>query len=339
MIAARAQSVVKPRALECGDKVAIVSPSWGGPGAWPHRFDRALARIEQLGFGVKVMPNARLDRSWTSGTIEERVDDFHRAFADEEVRAVLCSIGGDHSAQLLSRLDFDLIAAHPKVFCGNSDITVLHHALYAKSRLATFYGPSVQMDFGEWPEAFAYTLECFLRVTGTTEAPGVLVPPEFVVDEFLGWSRDTDRPRRRRPATPWIRIRAGCGEGPLLVACLPSACQLLGTPWQPNYAGHILVLETPPPPYSVADADRDLWHLRNAALLSDLAGLALARPCRFDAEETRELHRIVLEATAPAYPILADLDAGHTEPKLTLPIGVRGRIDELGLTILEPAVV
>ena len=71
------------------------------------------------------MAHAERRRGWVSGTPQERVADLHDAFADQQVRAVLCTIGGLHSAQLLPLLDFDLIAANPKVFCGYSDITSL----------------------------------------------------------------------------------------------------------------------------------------------------------------------------------------------------------------------
>ncbi len=39
----RAMSVVRPRRLSPGDAVAVVSPSWGGPNAFPHVFDHGLA--------------------------------------------------------------------------------------------------------------------------------------------------------------------------------------------------------------------------------------------------------------------------------------------------------
>ena len=71
------------------------------------------------------MAHAEGRRGWVSGTPHERVADLHDAFSDPQVRAVLCTIGGLHSAQLLPLLDFELIAANPKVFCGYSDITTL----------------------------------------------------------------------------------------------------------------------------------------------------------------------------------------------------------------------
>lgn len=54
---------------------------------------------------------------------------------------VLTVIGGFSSNELLPGIDYDLIAANPKVLCGYSDITALQNALLARSGLATYSGP------------------------------------------------------------------------------------------------------------------------------------------------------------------------------------------------------
>jgi muramoyltetrapeptide carboxypeptidase len=133
-------------------------------------------------------------------------------------------------------------------------------------------------------------------------------------------------------------LRPGSAEGPLLVGCLPSVRQVLGTPWQPSYAGHVLVLETPED-YGPADADRDLTHLRNSGCLDDLAGLVFGRVPRADEQTRRALHAVFLDAVAPYdYPVLADVECGHTDPMATLPLGVRCALDGDDLRLLEPAV-
>lgn len=335
-----APSVVKPQALASGDAVAVVSPSWGGPGTVPRRFERGVRALrEHLGVDVRLMPHTCGNRSWVSATPQQRADDLNAAFADPHIRAVLCSIGGDHSAQILDRIDYDAVIANPKIFCGYSDMTVLHHALHARTGLVTFYGPSVLAEWGEWPRPYDYTVEHFRRVTMRDEPLGVVRPPEFTVDEFLDWSVDETRQRERRPADPWLPLRHGRGRGPLLVGCLPSIRQLLGTAWQPDHRGRVLVVETPEMPYSRADADRDLWHLRNAGMLDDLAGLVLARPYQFDPDDIHALQRLTLDATeGRPYPVLFGVDCGHTDPMLTLPIGVPATVGGPDLSVEESAV-
>jgi hypothetical protein len=127
---------VRPPALTRGDTIAVVSPSWCGPAELPAAYRRGLQALRGQGFEPQVMAHAEGRRGWVSGTPEERVADLHAGFADPQVRAVLCTIGGLHSAQLVPLLDYELIAANPKVFCGYSDITSLHLAIHGASRPA-----------------------------------------------------------------------------------------------------------------------------------------------------------------------------------------------------------
>ena len=42
----------KPRHLQPGDRIAVVSPSWGGPGTYPHRYEAGVRQLEAE-FGVQ----------------------------------------------------------------------------------------------------------------------------------------------------------------------------------------------------------------------------------------------------------------------------------------------
>jgi muramoyltetrapeptide carboxypeptidase len=112
------------------------------------------------------MPNAARDDGWASASPRERADDIHAAFLDDEVSVVLASIGGLHSNQLLPHLDPELIAAHPKVLQGYSDVTVLLWALAKHAGLRTFHGPALIPELGEFPSVLGYT-DCHLRALGS----------------------------------------------------------------------------------------------------------------------------------------------------------------------------
>jgi muramoyltetrapeptide carboxypeptidase len=94
-------ALTKPRRLRPGDTVAVVSPSFGAVGLWPHRVERAIAYLEFLGLQVRLMPNASRSEGWVSAPPEDRIADLHAAFANDKVAAVLCGIGGNDSNQLL----------------------------------------------------------------------------------------------------------------------------------------------------------------------------------------------------------------------------------------------
>ena len=210
------RELTRPRRVRPGDTVAIVSPSFGAVGLWPHRVERGTAYLEALDLRVRVMPNAARSESWVSAPAEARVEDLHAAFLDEDVAVVLASIGGNHSNQLLPLLDFDLIRAHPKVFQGYSDVTVLHWAIASRAGLATFYGPALVPELGEFPRVLPDT-DRYLRAVWFGEGEIAFEPAPTWTDEFLDWDTKADlsRPRVERESEGWISIRDGVTSGPL----------------------------------------------------------------------------------------------------------------------------
>ena len=141
-------TLAPPRVAE-GDAVAVVSPSFGGIGRWPHRTERGVEYLRSLGLKVKLMPHAARHGSWVSASPEERAADLHSAFVDDEVKVIIAGIGGNHTNQLLPYLDFDLIAAHPKIMQGYSDVTVLLWAIMKHAGLRPFYGPALVSELAE----------------------------------------------------------------------------------------------------------------------------------------------------------------------------------------------
>src|SRR3984893_16895852 len=93
------------------------------------------ARHAFSGLVPKFGKNVRKRESYLGGTVEERLDDLHSMFRDPEVKAIFAIRGGYGAAQLLDRIDYDLIRSHPKIFLGYSDITALHLAIHKKTRL------------------------------------------------------------------------------------------------------------------------------------------------------------------------------------------------------------
>ncbi len=110
--------MIKPPRLKPGDTIGIVSPSWGGAGAFPHRVEQGIRQLEGMGFKVKLAPHALGQHGFVSATPEHRASDLHTLFADPQVKAILAAIGGDHACHLLPLLDFDLIQNNPKILVG-----------------------------------------------------------------------------------------------------------------------------------------------------------------------------------------------------------------------------
>ena len=130
--------VVKGRPLQPGDTIGIVAPA-------THSEDIALAphleALHAMGYKTCLAPSALHRYGYFAGTDSERAFDINEFFRDDRINAILCLNGGYGSSRILDQLDYAMIAAHPKLLIGFSDITALEAALYEKSRLVTLNGP------------------------------------------------------------------------------------------------------------------------------------------------------------------------------------------------------
>ncbi len=264
-------------------------------------------------------------------------------FADPDIHAIVATIGGDHSCHLLPHLDWDLIAANPKVLMGFSDITVLNVAIHVRTGLVTFNGPGLLTDWAEFPEMPEFSREQALQAITRPEPMGDLVPAPWWTDEFLDWAigEDVTRPRERHPTEGWTWLHEGVAEGWLIGGCLESLQHLRGTPYWPDFRGAILFLETSETRPTPEDVDGILMDYQNMGVFDAIAGLIFARPYGYVPDDVRRLWQVVQERTARfGFPVLAGTDTGHTTPLQTLPIGVGAVLDSAAnrFAITEPAV-
>ena len=327
------RALTRPPRVRAGDTVAIVSPSFGAVGTWPHRVERGAAYLEELGLRVRLMPNAARSDSWVSAPPEARVADLHRAFLDDAVAVVLAGIGGNHSNQLLPLVDFDLIRDHPKVFQGYSDITVLHWAIAERAGLATFHGPALVPELGEFPRVLPHT-DRYLRAAWFGDDAVTFEPAATWTDEFLDWDAKADltRPRAEHASEGWVSIRKGVASGPLLGGCLETICwHLKGSSAWVDPRDAILFLETSEEAPSPPAVDAYLTDLEQLGVFDDAAGLVFGRPYGYTDEDARFLWDVVEARTeAAGLPVLANVELGHADPMVTLPLGVRATVDAGG---------
>ncbi len=328
---------MKAKRLSVGDTIGVASPSWGGPAVFPHRLDNAIAYLESRGFRVRVAPHASGQDGFVSGTAEERAADLHDLFGDPGVRAIIASIGGDHSCHLLPHLDFDLIAENPKVFMGYSDITVLNVAIWKRTGLVTFNGPAMMTDFAEYPTPFDYTIRYFDRAVCSSTPIGRIEPATHWTEEILDWRTQADLTRARRMVDTrgWTWLRDGAAEGELVGGCIESLQHLRGTDFWPDFEGRILFLETSEEKPSPARVDGILMDYENMGVLGQISGLLVGRPMHYSDAEKAELREVVRRRMANySFPIVTDMDFGHTAPQFTLPLGCAARLDS-GLRTFE----
>jgi muramoyltetrapeptide carboxypeptidase len=270
-----------------------------------------VAALENAGCRVVQGAAVGRERGYLAGTPEERAADLHWAFGDPAVDVVLELRGGYGSGQVLPLLDFELVAANPKPFVGMSDITLLHLALGRRTGLVTLWGPNctgLGRRGGDW------SLDRLLRALAG------------------------DIPRLDGAET----LCAGAARGPLAGGTTTLLAASLGTPYEVETEGRVLLLEdVHVEPYEV---DRCLTQLLHAGKLEAAAGFVVAEHWDVQTEDsfdghTLELAEVLDDILAPlGRPAVYGLPLGHNEGMASVPLGVEVELDAGAgtLEVVEP---
>lgn len=328
-------NLTKPKKLSPGDTIGIISPSAGGAGCFPHRVSQARAELERLGFKTRLATNALQTLSYVSASPRDRAADLHELFRDPEVKAIIAATGGNHSNQMLKYLDFELIKKNPKIFLGYSDNTILHFALASQAGLLSFYGPCLITQFGENPNVLKYTEEYLLKALTTTEPIGKVLPSDSYTAEFLDWvlKKDLERPRQLSPSDGYHWWKQGQSEAEIFGGAIPSINHLMGSKYWVDLKDKILFLdhpegEAPGIGYSLDWFDSFLADLDNLNVFAQIKGLIIGRAYNLAESEIQQLKKIVMYYIQNYdYPVLYNVNIGHVDPIMTLPLGVKVLLD------------
>jgi len=347
--------LIKPAKLNPGDKVAAVTLSWGGPGAFPYRFEVGKQRVESL-FGLEVIPsqNALKSPEWIYNNPQARAQDLMEAFQDPSIKGIIATIGGDDSVRLLPYIDFDMIKKNPKVVLGYSDTTITHF-MCLKAGLSSFYGPMVMTAFAENVAMHQHSLEGIRRTLFSNEVIGPIPQnTEGWTTEILEWENPDNQNIQRTllPPVDWNFI-GQCKtpiQGRLLGGCLEALQFINGTTLWPaisEWDQTILFLEIAGEEMCPVQTQRFFRNLAAQGILEKLKGIFFSKPGGKDIapEQFPEYESAILkvfeEFNISLIPIVTRMDFGHSDPMWTMPYGILTEINPLSksVTILESAVV
>ncbi len=320
---------VTPPPVKTGDEVAVLAPSSQLPKSI---VERGVERLE-TSFEVSptVYPSAVADDQLSPA---DRAEEIHEAF-ESDATAVFAVTGGEGQLRLLRHLNLERLRNHPTRFFGISDNTNLHLALSAAG-IVSYYGcqfvPGIALD----PTLPEYT-ERYLHQALFEPTLGAVRPAAEWTDDYYDFSSDTPREWEPNPGWTWEFPTIEPVTGPVWGGCMVVLEHFLAVNRfvpEPETA-FVLVLETSellPEPYTVKSVLRCLGE-RN--LLEKAAAVVVGRPRtqykqlrseharRQYREQQRTAIRQVCRTYCPNIPILFDLDFGHTDPQLPLPIGGR----------------
>ncbi|WP_281173101.1 S66 family peptidase [Viridibacillus arvi] len=322
-----------------------MAPSSGIAADCPGRLQRGIEEIEKLGYKVVVGEYARKSDDYMAGTVDERLIDLHAMFSNPKIDAIITTIGGTCSHQLLDKIDYELIKNNPKIFMGYSDITALNSAIYEKTGLVTFLGPAVLPQFGEFNGLMDYTYKYFqntLVEVNTVE----INSSSYRVLESLSWDKKDTRERVKEFNTGMQIFKQGKAKGKIIAGNVGVMLLLAGTEYFPNVDGAILCLEDDEGecPESI---DRYFTQLRHMRVFDKISALVIGRfhpSVGFGDNHDNGLLYSILQRATEGYdfPIVYNADFGHTDPMFILPNGIQASIqankDGIEFRFLETAV-
>jgi muramoyltetrapeptide carboxypeptidase len=291
-----------PPALVAGARVALVAPS--GPLRSADELEVAAENARDFGWEPVIAPHALARHGYLAGTDEERADDLNAALADPAIDAVWCVRGGYGAMRILTMLDYDALRRRPKAIIGYSDVTALHAAISTKAGLVTYHGPTARAPFT------AFSRASFSRaMIDQSDSCGVA-------------------PAART-------LRPGRATGRLVGGNLALLAALVGTPFAPDYAGAILVIEdVGETTYRI---DRMLQQLLLSGALSALAGIAFGQftdGTPADEANACPLDELLADvANRAGVPAMAGIPMGHVDDQWTIPLGALAELDTVQHTV------
>jgi muramoyltetrapeptide carboxypeptidase len=286
-------------------KVGIISPAWAPD---KQRLTKGITYLKAHGLTVITPANCCNKRGLFAGTEQQRLDDLHTVFADQNISTIFCSRGGWGTLKLLDKIDYKLIEKNAKLIVGYSDITTLQLAIWHKTKIPSLSGPMVAVEMGE-----EMTLFTEKHLWGQLENQS---------REYRYHLENLSLINKERKKTSV--------SGILIGGCLSLVVALLGTPYCPDFKGSILFLEDiGEQPHKI---DRALAQLYQAGVFKCINGLILGNFVDCIASYKGRARYTLKEIFNSyfqdvSFPVLTNFPYGHGRKIFSLPIGIQATID------------
>lgn len=327
--------------LQAGDQVAILSPSSGLPEVYPDVYELGLERLHGVfGLEPKEYPTTRV----LNAPLQDRARDLMAAFADPDVKAVIASIGGNDQLKLLKYLDAKVFRDNPKPFLGFSDNTHFMNYLWNLG-IPSFYGGSIMTQFAFHGQMTDMTVRSIRHALFTGGETGLEVTEQYN-DIGLDWSDPANlvRTRQFEPNDGLFWDGSADAEGRLWGGCVESLIFQSTTgiylPKDEDLDDTILFLET-------AEDIPEHWIINylltgfgERGWFDRIRGVFIGRPKAWERDKPHDAEwkaayraaqrQTVLRAVRtynPTIPVVQNLDFGHTDPQVLIPMGNKARID------------
>lgn len=286
--------------LNIGDTIGIISPSAPITENLKEQFNRGLQVFKNMGFKIKLSKNVYANTLGYSATVSEKVEDINEMFTNKEVKAIICSQGGQNSNAILPYIDYEVIKNNPKIIMGISDSTAILNAIYSKTGIITYHQNDIVWGLG--------------REVSEKEVD------DFKVRLVAGENGEIEH------FTKWKCLRDGTADGILIGGNLSTLVKLLEKEYCPDFNNSILFLEEYAGESSLDEVDSKINILKQHKVFEKIKGLWIGYYEK-DTEIAKFEDVIMNNLKEYNFPILKCNDFGHDCENVVIPIGAKIKLD------------
>lgn len=288
---------IKLKKLQPGDLIGVVTPSryiYGNS----KNINKGINLLKKSGFKIKTADHFKTKQDMSAGGRNAKAIDINSMFADKNIKAIFCTMGGHTTNQILDLLDYELIMKNPKPIIGFSDITHLIMAINAKTGIITFHGPN-------------------LNLLSSLDKSSIKQLQDLLQGKKNNFNFFSD----------CKVIKPGKAEGKLLGGNLFVINNLNKTIFAPNFEKSILFWEEINE--GLTSIDYQIYQLHISGILAKIKGMVIGHIHGQKNKASRSLRETLLELTRKYnYPILKMDSFGHGVKKfITFPLGIKVKID------------
>lgn len=357
--------MIVPQRLYPGDKIAIVSLSSGllGESKCLHQLELGIKRLKDMDLIPVFMRYSLSGIDYLYHHPEARAEDLKQAFYDDQIKGIICAIGGDDTYRLLPFLledqrFIDHVKQKPKIFMGFSD-TTNNHLMFYKLGLVTYYGPTFLTDFAELDlNMLPYTQKQCHNLFLPKAKLDIASSDIWYVDRKDFSTKALGTPHEMIPDQRGYDVIYGRGiiEGRLLGGCLESIYDAYTgsrysdqkiiydkydlLPKLSDWKDKIMFIETSEEEPTPVKFYTYIKELENLGILQVIKGMIIGKP---HDEIYIEAYRDILREFAEKHHLsmLYNLNFGHAYPRTIIPYGINAQVDfdHKKFTLCEPMII
>jgi len=288
-----------PKGIKPGDTIGVIAPSNIVLEKDEEYIEKSKKLFEDLGYKIKFGKYIRAKTLGYGATAREKAEDINNMFADDEVKAIICVKGGEDSNSTFDYIDYELIKNNPKIICGFSDITSITNAIYTKTDLITFNGPTFK-SLTSWETDYAFK-EMIKRFQ----------------DKSLELGVADDK---------YETIKEGIAEGELVGGNLSLTTRLVSGKYSLDFTDKILFIEELGFESDPNLVNNNLYYMKQNGVFDKIKGIWVGN---YEHESGITIEKILLDVLDGEYnfPIIKSNNFGHCDKKTVIPIGTKAKID------------